>query len=68
MGAGWVRAAGGGEEVYWCGPLWLWEELAPWRPDQSSRGSQRKAQMNEPGSDERGKPGKLGYRNIGRGS
>ena len=21
----------GGEEVYWCGPLWLWEELAPWR-------------------------------------
>jgi hypothetical protein len=28
---GWVRAAGGGEEVYWCGPLWLWEELAPWR-------------------------------------
>ena len=20
----------GGEEVYWCGPLWLWEELAPW--------------------------------------
>ena len=30
MGAGRVRAAGGGEEVYWCGPLWLWEELAPW--------------------------------------
>ena len=28
----WVRACGwGGEEVYWCGPLWLWEELAPWR-------------------------------------
>ena len=26
-----VRAAGGGEVVYWCGPLWLWEELAPWR-------------------------------------
>ena len=31
MGVGWVRAAGGGEVVYWCGPLWLWEELAPWR-------------------------------------
>ena len=31
VGIGWVRAAGGGEEVYWCGPLWLWEELAPWR-------------------------------------
>ena len=30
MGVGWVRAAGGGEVVYWCGPLWLWEELAPW--------------------------------------
>ena len=24
-------SAGGGEDVYWCGPLWLWEELAPWR-------------------------------------
>ena len=21
VGIGWVRAAGGGEEVYWCGPL-----------------------------------------------
>ena len=32
MGVGWVRAASwGGEVVYWCGPLWLWEELAPWR-------------------------------------
>ena len=31
MGVGWVRAVGGGEVVYWCGPLWLWEELAPWR-------------------------------------
>ena len=30
-GVGWVRAAWGGEVVYWCGPLWLWEELAPWR-------------------------------------
>ena len=29
MGVGWVRAAWGGEVVYWCGPLWLWEELAP---------------------------------------
>ena len=23
----WVRAVGGGGVVYWCGPLWLWEEL-----------------------------------------
>ena len=31
MGVGWVRAAWGGEVVYWCGPLWLREELAPRR-------------------------------------
>ena len=30
MGVGWVRAAGGGEVIVYCGPLWLWEELAPW--------------------------------------
>ena len=40
MGAGRVRAAGGGEEVYWCGPLWLWEGLAPWEGEGGWAGGQ----------------------------
>ena len=48
----WVRAVGGGGVVYWCGPLWLWEELAPWRGE-GGGGRGRGARLS------RGAPGTL---------
>ena len=53
MGVGWVRAAGGGEVVYWCGPLWLWEEMAPWEGDGGWVGGAGGARLS------RGAPGTL---------
>ena len=48
-----VRLVGGGGVVYWCGPLWLWEELAPWRGEGGWVGGAGGARLS------RGAPGTL---------